>query len=433
MKVYIHTLGCKVNQYESQALAAVLTSRGHTIVSRSGDFDVFIVNTCAVTGESGRKSRQAVRQLKASAPDVVCAVCGCYSQMSPDDIEALGADLIAGSGNRLRFIEELERIYDDRQALVDIDDPLRRRDYEQLPAGNLGSRTRAILKIQDGCSNFCSYCIIPFARGPARSLPVSDSASEASRLKDAGFKEIVITGIEIASYGKDLKTGETLCDAIEAISAAAPGVRLHLGSLEPRVVTEEFCDRLKRIPDLCTHFHLSLQSGCDATLSRMNRKYDTARFYRSVELLRSRFPDCGITTDLIVGFPGETDEEFAQTISFIDRCAFSDMHIFPFSPRPGTAAANMAGQVSNAVKHSRAKTASDHAERMTEIFRTNMLGKHYSVLFETEESGYSFGHAENYVPVSAPGTELKNELRQVLITGSAKEYVTGIILDADRI
>ena len=433
MKVYIHTLGCKVNQYESQALAAVLNSRGHAVVPRSGDFDVFIVNTCAVTAESGRKSRQAIRRLKAEQPGALCAVCGCYSQMSPEDIKSLDADLVAGSGNRLRFVSELERIYDDRHSVVDIDDPFSRRTFEQLPAGNLGSRTRAILKIQDGCSNFCSYCIIPYARGPVRSLPLADAAAEAAKLRSAGFKEIVITGIEIASYGKDFRSGESLPDVIEAISSAAPGVRLHLGSLEPGVVTEEFCDRLKLIPCLCTHFHLSLQSGCDATLSRMNRKYDTARFYDSVELLRSRFPDCGITTDLIVGFPGETDEEFSQTLAFIDKCAFSDMHIFPFSPRPGTAAAKMAGQVSNAVKHSRAKTASDHAERMTEKFRADMHGKIYSVLFETEENGYSLGHAENYVPVSVPGTGLKNELRQVLITGSEKEHVNGLILGADRV
>ena len=348
MKVYIHTLGCKVNQYESQALATVLTSRGHTVVPRSGDFDVFIVNTCAVTAESGRKSRQAIRRLKAERPDALCAVCGCYSQLSPDDIKALNADLVAGSGNRLRFVSELERIYDDRRALVDIDDPLRRRDYEQLPAGNLGSHTRAILKIQDGCSNFCSYCIIPYARGPVRSLPVSDAASEASRLRDAGFKEIVVTGIEIASYGKDLKNGETLADVIAAISSAAPGVRLHLGSLEPRVVTEEFCGRLKRISDLCPHFHLSLQSGCDATLSRMHRRYTTEDFFAVTERLRAAFPGCAIAADVIAGFPGETEEEFAETLGFLRRCRFAFLHVFPYSRRPGTPAASMPDQLSAA-------------------------------------------------------------------------------------
>ena len=270
MNIHIHTLGCKVNQFESQALETLLVARGHQIVEEeSPDCACYIINTCAVTAESGRKSRQAVRRLRDLNPNALVAVCGCYAQITPHEVEKLGADLVAGSGNRVQFVEDLEHLMRTRTHLVRVDEALRRRVYEPLPAGSLAGRTRAMLKIQDGCSNFCAYCIIPYARGPVRSLPLADAAKQAAELAAEGYRELVITGLEIASYGKDLQSGETLAIVVCAIASAAPGVRLRLGSQEPRVVTEAFCTRLQALPAQCPHFHLSLQSGCDATLRRM--------------------------------------------------------------------------------------------------------------------------------------------------------------------
>lgn len=429
MKIYIHTLGCKVNQYESQAIEAILKSKGHELCSKDDDFDAFIVNTCAVTAESGRKSRQIIRQLKASHPDAICAVCGCYSQISPQDVEDIGADVLFGSGDRLSFIQALISAYEKKTTAVSIDEPLKRRVFEVLPAGNIGTRTRATLKIEDGCSNFCSYCIIPYARGPVRSLPLEEIKSQAESLYAGGYKEIIITGIEIASYGKDLKDGETLSDAISAIAQSAPGVRLHLGSLEVRCITEELVSTLASLGTVCPHFHLSLQSGCDETLRRMNRKYGTDRFYEATVLLRKYFPDCSITADLITGFPGETQEEFEKTLEFIQKCRFSYIHVFPYSVRPGTVAAKMDGQVPNSVKHERAKTVSEICEKMHRQYLEMWMDKTLSVLFETESDGMSLGHSENYLPVAAEGKGLHNIVKTVKITGVDGDRLTGLILN----
>jgi threonylcarbamoyladenosine tRNA methylthiotransferase MtaB len=402
MKIYIQTLGCKVNQYETQAMETMLRGRGHEICSFDDDYDAFIVNTCAVTAESGRKSRQAIRRAKQKRPDAVCAVCGCFSQISPEEIQALGADLVAGSGDRKKFVDELCSLFGERSRIVDIDAPLKRREYEELPAGSVAGRTRAMLKIQDGCNNFCSYCVIPYARGIVRSLPMDSAAAEAGRIAAEGYKELVITGIEIASYGIDLPGKPNLCDVIEKMAAAAPGVRLHLGSLEPRVVTEGFCKRLSKI-DVCPHFHLSLQSGCDETLKRMRRKYTTDEFFRVTELLREYFPDCGITTDLITGFPGETEEEFQKTLKFIEKCRFSQMHIFPYSQRPGTPAADMPNQIEKSVKHQRAVAASKVAAAMEQDFLHSFVGKTLDVIFERDNDGKMRGHAGNYCEVQVEG------------------------------
>lgn len=418
-----------MNQCESQALELLLTERGHTICGKDDDFDAFIVNTCAVTAESGRKSRQIIRQLKQSHPDAVCAVCGCFSQISPESVREIGADVISGSGDRLLFVDQLEQALNFGTKSENIDKPLRRRVFESLPSGNIGTRTRATLKIQDGCSNFCTYCIIPYARGPIRSLPISDAASQAKGLKDMGYKEIVITGIEIASYGRDLKDKSTLADVVEKIADAAPGVRLRLGSLEPRIITEDFCRRMSRLPSLCPHFHLSLQSGCDSVLKRMNRKYSTEDFYASVSLLRSYFPHCGLTADLIVGFPGETQEEFDDTISFIKKCRFSSMHIFPYSRRPGTPANQMDGQISSAEKHNRAIFAGKVASDMTHDYLAFCVGKVFSVLFEQEKDGFQTGHAENYVQVKVSAKGLRNQIRNVVITGHDGTSLIGDIVN----
>jgi threonylcarbamoyladenosine tRNA methylthiotransferase MtaB len=428
MRFYIETLGCKVNQYETQALETLLVSHGHEPCLPGEGCDAVIVNTCAVTAESGRKSRQAVRRLKKQEPGALAAVCGCYSQVSPEDVSSLGADIVYGSGDRHKFVSELEEAVSDKIVRQNIDDPMRRRMFEELPAGSVAGRTRAMLKIQDGCSNFCSYCIIPYARGPVRSLPLQKAVAEARRLNGEGYSEIIVTGIEISSYGKDFADGTTLLHAIRGVSAAAPDARLRLGSLEPTTVTEEFCAEIKKLPNLCDHFHLSLQSGCDETLRRMRRKYSTADFLQSVETLHRYYPQCGITADLIVGFPGETDKEFQTTLEFINQCAFSSMHIFPYSPRPGTPAAVMDNQVDKHVKQERAKAAAKAAEQMSAAFAESCVGKVLEVLFERETDGVSEGHAGNYMEVQAIGTGLRNHVLPVQITQVKSGSLLGEIL-----
>ena len=282
MKIAIYTLGCKVNQYETQAMERDLLRRGHTLADFDGPADAYIVNTCTVTAVSDKKCRNIIRRARNSAPTAVVAVCGCYAQTDPEAVAALGVDLVSGSAGRIEFLDRLEGLLQSREGqVVEVDNALSRRDFERLPAGGAAGRTRAMLKVEDGCVNFCAYCIIPYARGPVRSLPPDEAAEQARRLAGEGYREVVLTGIEISSWGQDLKTGQILIDLIEAVCAAAPGLRVRLGSLEPRTVTEDFCRRCAALPNLCPHFHLSLQSGCDATLARMNRKYDTARYYGS--------------------------------------------------------------------------------------------------------------------------------------------------------
>lgn len=337
MRVAIHTLGCKVNQYESQAMEELLRARGHSLVPFEAQADVYLINSCTVTATSDKKSRQAVRQARKRAPGALVALCGCYPQVSPEAARQLEADLIGGSGDRRGFLDLLEQLARTREKAVALDDPFRRRVFEPLPAGGLEGRTRAMLKVEDGCTNFCAYCIIPYARGAVRSLPVEQAAAQARDLAEAGYRELVLTGIELSAYGRDLPERPGLAALIAQVCRAVPGMRVRLGSLEPRTVTEDFCAQLAGLPNLCPHFHLSLQSGCDATLARMKRRYTTERYLESVELLRRHFDRPALTTDLIVGFPGETEEEFAQTLSFLQTCAFAQMHIFPYSRRDARA------------------------------------------------------------------------------------------------
>lgn len=412
MQIAFYTLGCKVNQYETQAMEQLALQRGHSLVPFEGPADVYVINTCSVTAVSDKKSRQMIRRARKQAPDSVVAVCGCYPQTHPGDVEKLGVDLISGTGDRTGFVELLERTWKERQSLTVVDDVFQRRVFEPLPAGGLEGRTRAMLKMEDGCVNFCSYCIIPYARGRIRSLPVEDCVRQARELVEQGYQEIVLTGIEISSWGQDLEGEETLIDAVEAICRALPGhIRVRLGSLEPRTITKDFCRRCAALENLCPHFHLSMQSGCDSVLARMNRKYDSARYYESVQLLREVYDRPGITTDLIVGFPGETEEEFSQTLDFIQKCAFSAMHIFPYSRRPGTPAAKMPGQVPNAEKEARCRRAAQVAQKMEEDYLDSFLGQEVPVLFEEEREGFWRGHTTRYVQVAAQsGEDLHNRL-----------------------
>ena len=416
MKVAIYTLGCKVNQYETQAMEQTLRAKGHQVVEFSDEADAYVVNTCSVTAVSDQKSRQVIHRVQKQHPAAVVAVCGCYPQTHPEDVRKLGADLIAGTGDREGFISLLEEAAAGKKNLEALDKSFERRVFEVLPAGGMEGRTRAMLKVEDGCVNFCTYCIIPFARGPVRSLPLAAAARQTEQLARQGYREVVLTGIEISSWGQDLPGQEGLIDLLEAVSAAAGTMRVRLGSLEPRTVTEEFCRRASALKNLCPHFHLSLQSGCDATLRRMNRRYDTTRFTESALLLHRFFPDCALTTDLIVGFPGETEEEFSTTLGFIRRCGFAQIHVFPYSVRPGTKAADME-QVPKNIKEERAARAGEVAAALHEEYLQSCVGKTLPVLFEQPGApGFYTGHAPNYMEVSAPGENLHNCLRPVRIT-----------------
>ena len=428
MKIAFYTLGCKTNQYETQAMEQLLVNAGHRIGNFAESCDVYIINTCSVTAVADKKNRAVIRRCRRENPNAVIGVCGCYTQHAPEDVRKLGVDVLGGSANRREFIEKLLEAAETRQQREVLDEALRRREFEVLPAGGLSERTRAMLKVQDGCVNFCSYCIIPYTRGPVRSAPLELAVEQAKELAQRGYREIVLTGIEIASWGTDLpgKPGpETL---FAAICEAVPDCRVRLGSLEPRIITEEFCRQMVKFPNLCPQFHLSMQSGCDTVLSRMKRKYDTARYYESVRLLNAYFPGCAITTDMIVAFPGETEEEFMQSLAFIQKCGFADMHIFPYSRRPGTPADKMPGQHDNETKERRSRAAIAVAEEMSRAYRENLVGTEQEVLFEEEEKGYFTGHAPNYVKVYARGKDLHNQVRNVRLTAVYEDGVLGEVV-----
>lgn len=406
----------------------LLLEQGHEIGRFDERCDGYVINTCSVTMVADKKNRAVIRRCRRENPEAVIGVCGCYSQRAPEAIRELDIDVIGGSGNRQEFVDMLLAALETKVHQERLDNALRRRDFEILPAGGLEERTRAMLKVQDGCVNFCAYCIIPYTRGPIRSAPLELAMEQARELADRGYREIVLTGIEIASWGVDLPGKPALTVLIEAVCRAVPSLRVRLGSLEPRIVTEDFCQRLTVLPNLCPQFHLSMQSGCDTVLARMKRKYDTARYYESVCLLNTYFPGCAVTTDMIVAFPGETEEEFASSIQFIRKCAFADMHIFPYSRRPGTPADKMPGQHSNATKEQRSRVAIAVAEEMSRGYRERLTGTIQSVLFEDEEDGYYTGHAPNYVKVYVSGENLHNQVRNVLVTEIYRDGMKGEIM-----
>ena len=427
MKFAFYTLGCKTNQYETQAMERLLLEKGHEIGSFDEICDGYVINTCSVTAVADKKNRAIIRRCQKNHPEAVLAVCGCYPQHATEKLREMGIDVIGGSGGREEFLRLLLEAAQNRTHGECVDNALRRREFEILPAGGLEERTRAMVKVQDGCVNFCSYCIIPYTRGPIRSAPLELAVTQTKELAERGYKEIVVTGIEIASWGVDLPGKPPVTDLIEALCEAVPEVRVRLGSLEPRIVTEEFCLRLKKYANLCPQFHLSMQSGCDTVLARMKRKYDTARYLESVELLKAHFPGCAVTTDMIVAFPGETEEEFAESLTFIRRCGFADMHIFPYSRRPGTPADKMPGQHSNDTKEARSRAAIAVAEDMSRAYRENLIGTVHAVLFEEKDGAFFTGHAPNYVKVYAEGENLHNEICNVQITEVYKDGVKAVI------
>ena len=433
MKFSFYTLGCKVNQYETQAMQQMLLSHGHTLGEFDEPCDGYIVNSCTVTAVSDKKTRNAIRRAQKLNPDAAVGVCGCYAQSAPDEVRALGVDVMVGTADREAFVLQMEQAAQDKknhahwEKVAPSNLP---RAFEQLPAGGLAARTRALLKIEDGCNNFCTYCIIPYARGPVRSLPLAQAVEQARALE--GYREIVLTGIEVASWGRDLQDGSTFADLVESVCRAVPQLRVRLGSLEPRVVDEDFCRRLAACPNFCPQFHLSLQSGSDGVLRRMHRHYDTARYLESVRLLQQWFPGCAVTTDLIVGFPGETEEEFAESLAFARTCGLAMIHVFPYSRRAGTPAASMPGQLSRAEKADRSARAVAAAAELHREFLTAMCGTEQDVLFEQIEDGWFTGHAPNGMKVYARGEDLHNTVRRVRIEGLQEEGLRGEICKAAK-
>ena len=400
MRVAGYALGCKVNQYETEALNEAFAARGHQIVEIDDEADLYIINTCSVTNLGDKKSRQLIRRVKRQNPEAIVAVIGCYAQVAAAELAKLPEiNLLLGTGNR-REIVELAENYRPEMGLVNrVESVAHQRDFEPLSIDRLSGRTRGYLKIQDGCDRFCAYCIIPYARGPVRSRAPEDVVAEVRRLAQNGFPEVVLTGIHVASYGKDLKT-IGLAGLLELVHAV-PGVeRIRLSSVEPNIVTEDFVARLAALPKVCRHFHLSLQSGCGKTLCEMNRRYTAEEYAAAAELLRKGLPGTELTTDVIVGFPGETEQDFLESLSFVEKMDFLKVHVFPFSPKRGTPAAARADQVPNAVKSDRVQRMLAVSEECTHRRLSRYVGQTLPVLAEEEVApGVREGYTPQYLRV----------------------------------
>ena len=416
-KVKFSTLGCKVNQYETEAMAELFVKNGYEI-TEDYNCDVFVLNTCTVTNLSDRKSRQQISKIRSENSDAIIAVVGCYSQVSPDEIENIeGVNVILGTKYRKEIVELCELAQSSNKIINKVESIGKNREFEELTINTEHSMTRAYIKIQEGCSQFCSYCIIPYARGPIRSRNIRDIVLEAKRLADNGFKEIVLTGIHVASYGKDLENDDIgLIDVIEDIGQIDKIKRIRLSSLEPRIVDKQFLERLSKVEQFCDHFHLSLQSGSDSILQSMNRKYDTDLYEKTINLIREYYPNAAITTDIIVGFPGETDEDFEKTLNFVDKIRFSKIHVFKYSNRKGTVASKMKNQVSGVVKKERSKLLIEKSKYYTDKFLDNMLNQPIKVLFESKnDDGYIKGYTTNYIRVKREyNPNLSNKIIDVI-------------------
>ena len=400
--VAFHTLGCKVNQYDTQAMLERFRAAGYLVVPFDGEADVYVVNTCTVTGTGDRKSLQIARRLRREHPDSEVILAGCLAQRRGEELLQTGARLILGTQRRGEVVDLLEDAVKRGVQLCAVSDLTRETPFEPLSIADQEEHTRAILKIQEGCNNRCTYCVIPSVRGPIRSRPVADVAKEAARLAEAGFTELVLTGIHLTSYGRDLN-GETLLDAIEAVQRV-PGVkRIRLGSLEPTIATEAFSARLAAMDKVCPQFHLALQSGSDGVLRRMARRYNTAQYLAAVDNLRRAFPDCALTTDILTGFPGETDAEYEETRAMIRRVGYARIHVFPFSPREGTPAATMPGQLPNAEKERRARALIALGRETAEAYRETWLNRIAEVLLEERTDGGAWlGYTPEYIQVTVP-------------------------------
>lgn len=433
MKVKMITLGCKVNQYESEAMLSSLLKNGFTAAADDEQADVVVLNSCTVTAESDRKVRQIFRRAKKDNPDAVMVLSGCMAQAFPEDAQRLEeADIILGTSNRARLLPDLLTFLSTRQRIVDIEPHTNGETFERLQVENFSGRTRAFVKIEDGCNRFCSYCIIPYARGRVRSKPLEDLKAELHALADNGFREVVLTGINLSTYGQEF--GLHLCDAIEA-ACAVPGIaRVRLGSLEPEQLSEPVIRRMAKQEKLCPQFHLSLQSGCDATLRRMNRHYTAEEYRTIVRNLRAAFDNAAITTDIMVGFAGETEEEFAASLAFAKEIAFAKVHVFAYSRRPGTRAYDMGDQITNAVKESRSHAMIRATTETQRTFFDTQVGRTEQVLFERAvQPGVYEGYSMNYTPVlAASGTSLAGQIRTVRIESNADTHCIGRVTDGNE-
>lgn len=425
-KVAFATLGCKVNKYETEAMSEMFKKRGYEVVGFDEISDIYVINTCTVTNIGDRKSRQMIRRAKHKNPHSIVAVTGCYAQVSPEEVKKIeGVNLVLGTNERKNIVDYVEKLTEN-EFFSSVSDIRKIKDFEDMPIEDFEKMSKAYIKIEEGCNEFCSYCIIPYARGPVRSRSILSIEKEAKRLSDAGFKEVILTGIQVASYGKDLD-GLTLADVIELIAEKTDIERIRLSSIEPRLLTDEFIERIKNTGKICPHFHISLQSGCDETLKRMNRKYTTKDYLEGVKRLRKSFDNPAITTDVMVGFPGEDDTEFEKSRKFMETVGFSDAHVFEYSNRKGTRADLMEGQVANEVKNVRSEKMRAAVQKLKEEYMKSFVGKELSVLFEQEKDGYFEGTSQNYIRVLKKSDEdLTGKIKSVKITKFCKEYLEGI-------
>ncbi len=423
-KVSFYTLGCKVNQYETNAMAQKFKEAGYEIVDMNDDIsDICIVNTCTVTNMSDRKSRHSLRRVKEKNPSAIIAAVGCYAQVAKNDLEKMSEiDIVLGNEEKANIVQYVEEFMENQNEnkLIEIEDIANKKEFEDMGQITYTEKTRAFIKVQDGCNQFCSYCIIPYARGRVRSRNAESIIKEITQIAQNGIKEVVITGIHVASYGRDFGNENGLIELLEKINEIEGIKRIRLGSLEPKIITEEFMQRLSKLEKMCHHFHLSLQSGCDETLKRMNRKYTTVEVKEIIERLRRYYDDVMLTTDIIVGFPGETEEEFEATYQFLKEVKLYKMHVFQYSPRKGTRAAVMPNQIDGNIKEARSKKLIELSNENQKMYNQQLVGKEVEVLFEDREEGdgitYFRGHTQNYILVKYKTDEnLENTLKNVKI------------------
>lgn len=427
------TLGCKVNQYETNAMAQKFLEKGYEVLeeNRVNNLDkvpdICIINTCTVTNMSDRKSRQMLRKVKETNPQTVVVAVGCYAQVAKDTLKEIPEiDLVLGNNEKVNIVEYVEKYLSEHIDNIEIEDVMQSREFSDFGDITFTEKTRAVIKIQDGCDRFCSYCIIPYARGRVRSRKPQSIISEIEKIAEEGIKEVVITGIHIASYGKDFKNEYHLIDLLEEINKIKLIERIRLGSIEPLLITDEFVERLKKLDKVCHHFHLSLQSGCDETLKRMNRRYTTEQFEEITRRLRNTYEDVKLTTDIIVGFPGETEEEFEKTYQFLSKIKFYKMHVFKYSQRKGTKAAVMPEQVSGEKKEERSKILIELSNKNEKEYNEEEVGKKVNVLFEESKDGIFKGHTANYMLVYCETDEnLENEIKNVKCIKAYDNHILG--------
>ena len=428
-KVAFITLGCKVNQYETNAMIQQFKNKGYEIVEHNQKADIYIINTCTVTNMSDRKSRQMIRRVKEQNENAIVVACGCYVQVSKEEVEKIEEiDLAVGNNEKANIVEIIENYQKEKKEQIEIQDVMKQKEYIDLGDVTYTSKTRAVIKVQDGCDRFCSYCIIPYARGRVRSRLPKDIIEEVKKIADNGIKEIVITGIHIASYGKDFKKEYRLIDLLEELEKIDGIERIRLGSIEPLLITEEFIKRLKKLNKICDHFHLSLQSGCNETLKRMNRRYTVEDFRNIVQIIRKNYENVSLTTDIIVGFPGETEEEFNKTYNFLKEIKFYKMHIFKYSKRKGTKAAIMKEQIDGSIKEKRSKILIELSNENEEEYNKKYIGKEVEVLWEEEKNGYYHGHTKNYIqayyePVKNQNKKLENKITKAKCIESKTDHI----------